>query len=223
MLDTIFDPFTQEREHATSSRGGTGLGLAISRQLAELMGGRLTVRSEPGEGSVFTLSLPLIGAAAPLDSPKQDGPVPLEAMAAQAARVLLAEDYDINRELITDMTRQLGVEIECAVDGVEAVSMVHHARALGRPYRLVLMDLQMPKLDGLEATQRLRDGGVSEDELPIVALTANAFADDVENCLAAGMQAHLAKPVSMERLSEALKKWMPTEPPAEPRKPVGAL
>ena len=144
-------------------------------------------------------------------------------MSSDTARVLLAEDYDINRELITDMTRQLGLEIECAVDGVEAVSMVHHARALGRPYRLVLMDLQMPKLDGLEATQRLRDAGVAEDELPIVALTANAFADDVENCLAAGMQAHLAKPLSMERLSDALKKWMPQEPPTKPRQPESAF
>lgn len=223
IIENIFDPFTQESQHATSSRGGTGLGLAISQQLAELMGGRLTVRSEPGEGSVFTLTLPLVGASAPDCSAAPDGPAPLATSKPTAGRVLLAEDYDINRELITDMTSQLGVEIECAVDGVEAVSMVHHARALGRPYSLVLMDLQMPKLDGLEAAQRLRQGGVSEDELPIVALTANAFADDVENCLAAGMQAHLAKPLSMDRLAEALKKWMPQEPPAEPRHEVGAL
>jgi len=223
MIENIFEPFTQESQHATSSRGGTGLGLAISRQLAELMGGRLTVRSEPGEGSVFTLTLPFVSASAPDCSAAPDGPPPLAASKPSAGRVLLVEDYDINRELITDMTRQLGVEIECAVDGVEAVSMIHHARALGRPYSLVLMDLQMPKLDGLEAAQRLRQGGVSEDELPIVALTANAFADDIENCLAAGMQAHLAKPLSMDRLAEALKKWMPKEPPAEPRREVGAL
>lgn len=211
MLEQIFDPFTQERNHPTNSRGGTGLGLAISRQLAELMGGRLSVRSEPGEGSVFTLTLPLVGASAPPQSSQDCSAAITATLEKRGARVLLAEDYDINRELITEMTRQLGIEIECAEDGVEAVAMVRHAADCGRPYALVLMDLQMPRLDGLEATRELRASGIDEDQLPIIALTANAFADDVENCLAAGMQAHLAKPLAMDRLAEALDKWMPGE------------
>ncbi|WP_299194056.1 ATP-binding protein [uncultured Erythrobacter sp.] len=208
MQDEIFDPFTQERSHATLTRGGTGLGLAISRQLAGLMGGTLTVRSEPGEGSVFTLTVPLVGCAAPEKGPKQDGPTPIRSGSKHNARILLAEDYDINRELITDMGTRLGHEIECAEDGIEAVTLIQHARAIGRPFSLVLMDLQMPRLDGLEATQRLRKDGVTPEELPIIALTANAFADDVENCLNAGMQAHLSKPVSLERLEAALDQWL---------------
>lgn len=211
MQESIFDAFTQERTHATNTRGGTGLGLAISRQLAELMGGTLGVRSEVGEGSVFTLTLPLVGASAPpLADTGEPASTPVRA-AQGSSRVLLAEDYDINRELILAMAAQLKVELHCAEDGVEAVSMVRHARECGSPYALVLMDLQMPRLDGLEAARELRASGIAEDELPIVALTANAFADDVENCLAAGMQAHLAKPLSLERLSEALAKWMPAE------------
>ncbi|MHA7819880.1 MAG: ATP-binding protein [Erythrobacter sp.] len=222
MLDQIFDPFTQERNHPTSSRGGTGLGLAISRQLAELMGGTLTVRSEPGEGSVFSLTLPLIGAAAPPQSKDDSSSAISATLQKRGARVLLAEDYDINRELITEMTRQLGIEIECAEDGVEAVAMVRHAQDCGQPYALVLMDLQMPRLDGLEATRDLRQAGIGEDQLPIIALTANAFADDIENCLAAGMQAHLAKPLSIDRLDQALNKWMPasTDMTPEPATPV---
>ncbi len=211
----IFDPFTQEQTDATDLASGTGLGLAISRQLAELMGGTLTLRSEVDQGSVFTLCVPLVEASAstrtmpgdPAEMGKVSDAPKAAVTVSSTARILLAEDYDINRELITDMMRQLGLTIECAVDGEEAVSMIHEARVLGRPYGLVLMDLQMPNLGGLEATERLRQSGISEDELPVVALTANAFADDIENCLAAGMQAHLAKPVSMQRLADALNKW----------------
>jgi signal transduction histidine kinase len=209
MLKTIFDPFTQEHNHPIGSRGGTGLGLAISRQLAELMGGSLTVESELGRGSVFTLTIPLIEADAPLKTFDNAPSGKTARSSSPGGRILLAEDYDINRELITEMTRQMGVEMDCAENGVEAVRMVHHARTIGRPYALVLMDLQMPRLDGLGAAERLRSGGVSASELPIIALTANAFADDIRACLAAGMQAHLAKPLSMERLSIALEQWMP--------------
>lgn len=156
-----------------------------------------------------TLTLPLVGASAPPASADEAVAAIIARPQVRTERVLLAEGYDINRELITEMTRQLGVEIECAEDGVEAVAMVRHAFDCGRPYALVLMDLQMPRLDGLEATRDLRAAGISEAQLPIIALTANAFADDVENCLAAGMQAHLAKPLSMDRLGEALNRWMP--------------
>ncbi len=216
LQDRIFDPFTQEHTDQTDLASGTGLGLAISRQLAELMGGTLTLRSELGQGSVFTLSVPL-ASASETEDPVIGGSPPILGQPATAitvinpVRILLAEDYDINRELITDMTRQMGVEVECAEDGQEAIEMVHAARAEGQPYGLILMDLQMPILGGLEATERLRAAGISEQELPIVALTANAFADDIENCLAAGMQAHLAKPVSMQRLANALNKWATAE------------
>ncbi len=208
----IFDPFTQENTDPANLASGTGLGLAISRQLAELMGGSLTLSSVLSEGSVFTLSVPLseVSVAPAADPVLQIGGYSEPRVTTRnPARILLAEDYDINRELITDMARQLDFTIECAEDGEEAIAMIHKARAIGSPYRLVLMDLQMPNLGGLEATERLRQSGISEDELPIVALTANAFSDDIESCLAAGMQAHLAKPVSMQRLADAVDKWAP--------------
>jgi CheY-like chemotaxis protein len=194
----IFDPFAQEQSDPTDLASGTGLGLAISRQLAELMGGALTMSSEIGQGSVFTLSVPLLEAAVstrpmprdPIATGKAQKPT---ISVSSTARILLAEDYDINRELITDMMRQLGLTIECAVDGEEAVSMIHEARMLGRPYGLVLMDLQMQIWAGWKRPNAC----------------ANAFADDIENCLAAGMQAHLAKPVSMQRLADAVIKWTP--------------
>jgi len=223
MQQAIFDPFTQDVRSADKQRGGTGLGLAISRQLAELMNGTLTVRSEPNEGSVFTLKLPLVGADAPQHIANRDGRkltaagVTKTATAGHGpdARILLAEDYDINRELMTDMAQRLGMEIDCAEDGVEALAMVNHARNCNEPYALVLMDLQMPRMDGLEATRQIRAAGIDANELPIIALTANAFSDDVERCLDAGMQEHLAKPLSMDILGDALRRWMPASSAAQ--------
>ncbi len=225
MKDAIFDPFTQDNHASGQQRGGTGLGLAISRQLAELMNGSLTVRSEPGKGSVFTLTLPLVGADAPARS-QDDGDARTIAAHSQSVvdpiggepRILLAEDYDINRELITDMARRIGIAIECAEDGAQAVAMVQRARETGTPYALVLMDLQMPRMNGLEAARTLREAGIEANELPIIALTANAFADDVKNCLVAGMQEHLAKPVSMDALGQVLTHWIspPNPSPGSP-------
>lgn len=253
MLEQIFEPFTQETSAHSGERGGTGLGLAISRQLAQLLGGTLTVSSTINEGSTFVLQIPLDMASAqhaesaPQEpgtgyalTPALDAPVlsqealpkvhgaetkttppagPPAGPSAEARqnakathsarpRVLLAEDHDINRELVLQMTARLPIELDCAEDGVEAVAMVHQARVMGNNYALVLMDLQMPRLDGIDATLRLRQAGISSDELPIVAVTANAFPDDIDNCLAAGMQAHLAKPMSSEALSKTIETWI---------------
>ncbi len=240
MQERIFEPFTQESRSAVVERGGTGLGLAISRQLAQLMDGAISVRSTPGEGSTFTLELPLVTSSAtsediaslppvfssgsdqrkqllgsqsetahPLSNaharPERGSPLANE----RQTRVLLAEDHDINRELVLQMAKRIGVELDCAKDGLEAVAMVHQARAIGRPYALVLMDLQMPTLDGLGATLRLRQSGILAEDLPIIAVTANAFADDITNCMNAGMQAHLPKPLSFEALSSAIERWVP--------------
>ncbi len=221
MLERIFDPFMQEGDHSKTERGGTGLGLAISRNLAQVLGGSLEASSVPGEGSTFTLMIPLVRANAPPISAKDEVSTPAtppKIVANPAAhspsspdklRILVAEDFDINRELVTQMLARLGITIECAEDGLEAVSMVHQARAIGRPYHLVLMDLQMPRLDGFGATKRLRAAGLTEEDLPIIAVTANAFQDDIENCFAVGMQAHLAKPLSMDQLARTLDQWLP--------------
>ena len=123
-------------------------------------------------------------------------------------RVLIAEDHDINQALILAMAERAGMEAVIAADGEEAVTMVEEASRSGRPFELVLMDMQMPRVDGLEATRRLRAAGYTPETLPIVALTANAYADDVQACLAAGMQAHLAKPVRVRDLTAVLARFV---------------
>ena len=208
-LENIFDPFTQEETSTTRRFGGTGLGLSISRQLAELLGGTLTVRSQQGVGSRFTLSIPLeevAGDAASLVTPRNahDG-----RDLRSGAHVLLAEDHDVNRLLVTAMLEQLGQNVAIAHDGLEAVSMVLAAEDSGRPYDLVLMDVQMPACDGYAATQMIRQAGVEPSRLPILALTANAFPEDVAAARSAGMQAHLAKPLVFDELAAALARWLP--------------
>jgi len=218
-LEQIFDPLAQDQTNPTCLKNGTGLGLANSRQLVELMGGKLTVRSEHGQGSMFTLTLPDRLSLSSSNSPETNNRDAAETVAPTASTntlqsqrkrsVLLVEDYEINRELVLGMAAKLRVSMECAENGAQAIATIRHANAKGDPFAMVFMDLQMPEMDGLEATRRIRADGFGEDELPIVALTANAFTDDVENCLAAGMQAHLAKPISMLRLREAMSKWAP--------------
>ncbi|WP_160731942.1 PAS domain-containing protein [Pelagerythrobacter marinus] len=209
-LAYIFEEFTQLDGQApgTAAGTGTGLGLAIARQLAELMDGELVARSALGRGSTFELRLPLV---------RCDAGVAPEPAAKDAAsfrrtlagrRVLLAEDAEINRKLVIAMLARLGVAVEVAEDGKEAVEQVEGAKARGQLFDAVLMDMQMPGMDGLEATRLLRARGVSGEELPIIAITANAYADDVEQCLEAGMQDHLAKPISIERLGRSLEKWL---------------
>lgn len=121
------------------------------------------------------------------------------------------------------MLQQLGYEPSIAADGAEAIAMVEAARAEGQPYNLVLMDIQMPVMDGPEATRRLRGGGISANELPIIALTANAYADDVSACLSAGMQAHLAKPVTLAGLDDMLSQWIRRTPMAVPITSSGSV
>ena len=206
----IFEAFEQGEANTAARFGGTGLGLPISARLAALMGGRLTLNSALGQGACFTLTLPLAagdeaggpaqGAAAPI-------PLPGGAAGDTPLRVLVAEDHDVNQLLIVAMLRRLGCMADVAADGAEALALVDRARATERPYSLLLMDMQMPVLDGPATARRLRESGVSADELPIVALTANAYADDVAQCLAAGMQAHLAKPVTLADLDAALRRW----------------
>lgn len=121
--------------------------------------------------------------------------------------VLVAEDHDINQELIMAMLRRLNVKGVIANDGAQAIAMVTHSQEIDQPFDLVLMDMQMPLVDGLEATRRLRDAGFTPQILPIVALTANAFTLDVEACLAAGMQHHMSKPVRLDDLAAVIEKY----------------
>ncbi len=215
----IFEPFVQADGGISPRFGGTGLGLSISIQLARLMGGDLRLESLAGRGSNFILTLPLVPAGTQPDA------VPLASTAATVndsvptgLRILVAEDHDVNQLLMTDMLSQLGVRSDIAVDGAEAVEMAQAARASNDPYAILLMDMQMPKVDGLEATRRIRSCGITAATLPIVALTANAYSDDISACLDAGMQDHLAKPLSLVDLERTLQRWAirPTQAASAP-------
>lgn len=197
--------------------GGSGLGLTISGELAKLMGGLISVRSVVGEGTTFTLELPFVDAGPSTGATEADAACEAASSSAgRRPRVLIAEDHDINQTLILAMARRAGMDPEIASDGAEAVTMVEGAARSGRPFELVLMDMQMPDVDGLEATRRLRALGYSADRLPIIALTANAYADDIKACHVAGMQDHLAKPVRVRDLTEVLTRFVRADDQAAP-------
>ena len=225
-IDLIFQDFTQADGTIARRFGGTGLGLPISVELARLMGGTISVESALGKGTTFTVLLPLVESLQQVSCAKATADIPMAlADAAYSARVLIAEDHDINQALIIAMAQRAGFDPMIACNGAEAIAMVIAAAAEGSPFAMVLMDVQMPEVDGLEATRRLRAAGFDAQTLPIVALTANAYAEDIAACLAAGMQAHISKPVrlrDLEALASDLKAGQraadvasPVAPPAE--------
>ena len=213
----IFDEFVQADSGIAERRGGTGLGLSIAKQLLVLMQGQIRLESAPGQGSTFYVDLPL------LPCPEEGLPVARKTIEAQSSRgdlggrrVLLAEDNEINQLLVKAMAERLNVRLDIASDGKEAIAMVQDTRDGPDPFKLVLMDLQMPNIDGYTATAHLREAGLTAEVLPIVALTANAYPEDVKACLAAGMQAHLTKPLALQDLQDALERWLlPPEPEPE--------
>ena len=207
--EKIFRPFTQGDKGTARRFGGTGLGLSISRQLAELLGGRITVDSTPGVGSTFTLTLPTT-IIEPSQAPAERTGSVVPNDLPQHARILLVEDHDVNRMLVSEMLERCGQRVAMAHDGNEAISMVIDGLVRDRPFDLILMDVQMPNCDGYQATRAIREEGIGPDALPIIALTANAFPEDVAAARQAGMQGHLAKPLEFAALARALGRWLPT-------------
>lgn len=206
-LDFVFENFTQADATIARRYGGTGLGLPICAELAKLLGGRLAVESSVGVGSSFTLILPLVACEAPGPEIAPDGEIPAE-KPWRAARILVAEDNKINQQLTLAMLDKIGYRAELAEDGHQAVEMALRVHGTAEAFDIVLMDVQMPNLDGLQATRKLREAGVTASALPIVALTANAYQDDIAACRDAGMQAHVAKPLRLRDLQAIMRTWI---------------
>ena len=196
----IFEDFGQADETISRRFGGTGLGLSISRRLTELMGGTLAIDSQLGRGDDGHACRCRAGRRQAMRveaEPRRRHAAPPRAAAQSAASILLVEDVPMNQELIVAMLARLGHRAELAANGEEALALIERHDAGTADYDLVLMDVQMPVMDGLTATRRIRAGPGRSATLPIVALTANAFAAHVDACLAAGMNDHLAKPLTI--------------------------
>jgi signal transduction histidine kinase len=203
-MEKLFHSFEQADQSITREYGGTGLGLAISKQIVELIGGTITVESKEGAGSVFTIDVPIkmlgeIGGGRNEYS-FDEFSEPVNVFAGK--HILLVEDVDVNRMIVAAMLEDYGCIIDEAENGSVGLALSER-----HTYDLILMDVQMPVMDGLTATREMREKGI---ETPIIAMTANAFKEDAEACIEAGMNAHIAKPIDpdsfMKMLAEHLAK-----------------
>jgi hemerythrin-like metal-binding protein len=210
-LPRLFSRFEQATMDTTRRYGGSGLGLVITRRLAELMGGQAGAESRLGVGSTFWLTVRLKKAAPAVAPPARrtapEAPDDSDPEAAlrrdfAGASVLVVEDNEINAEIAVDLLEDVALDVDTAADGVEAVE-----KAAARHYDIILMDMQMPRMDGLEATRRIRQLPALKDT-PIVAMTANAFADDRTSCIEAGMDDFLPKPVDPDLMFSMLLRWL---------------
>jgi len=208
-LPHIFEDFTREKNTTQSKIGGTGLGMPITKKLVELMNGTIEAESQPGLGTTFTLLIPH-RTAKPEDMENFYKKASEPALGKYTGkRILLAEDNDLNAEISIEILSEFGLQVERAADGAICVDMVK--KAAEGYYDLILMDIQMPNMDGYQATQMIRSFPDAKKDTPIVAMTANAFAEDRQNALDARMNGHIAKPIDMPRLEAVLSEILGQE------------
>jgi len=204
-MNALFEKFTQADSSTTRRYGGTGLGLAICRELAQLMGGSISVTSEEGKGSTFYAELPLAHGAA---AAAAEAPAPAEEIEGRSVRLLAAEDNPVNQKVLQAIVEPMDVELDIVADGRAAVEAWR-----SDAYDLILMDIQMPIMDGIAAAKAIRAAEAAEDRprTPILALTANAMVHQIEEYLAAGMDGHVSKPIEIAKLYDALNRALAGE------------
>jgi len=201
----LFSAFEQAEAGTTRKFGGTGLGLAISKRIVEAMGGEISIESELGKGAKFIFTVQFEIADKEVDS--TCGGTDGQAVSFEGYRVLVVDDVDINREIVVALLEPTGIEVVCAINGEDAVSMF---RKEPEHYDIILMDLQMPVMDGLTATRHIRTLNTKwSKRIPIIAMTANVFKEDIDLCIQTGMNDHLGKPIKFERLIEKLRMHLP--------------
>jgi CheY-like chemotaxis protein len=213
----LFRPFQQAEGSTSRKFGGTGLGLTISKSIIEMMNGKIWVESKPGEGSVFGFSVKMKRTDIKFDGRstrvvvKGKNDIPQTATENdhgifKGRKMLLTEDVEINREIVMSLLEPTGIEIECAENGAEAIQKFS---AAPERYDIIFMDIQMPNMDGYEATKRLRALNIPRAaQVPIVAMTANVFREDVEKCLKTGMNDHVGKPLDLSEIMEKLRQYL---------------
>jgi CheY-like chemotaxis protein len=212
VMAQVFAPFSQADASTARKFGGTGLGLSITRQLVALLGGTISVSSVMGEGSEFRVDLPLQACLAGAVEAQQATPydpalltvAPLHGTASRHPLILLAEDNEINREVMLEQLRLLGYAADMAQDGEQALALWRSGR-----YGLLLTDCHMPRLDGFELTATIRRDEAGASHAPIIAVTANAMQGEAQRCLDGGMDDYLAKPLRLAELERMLLKWLP--------------
>ena len=200
----IFDSFSQVDASISRKYGGTGLGLAISRSLAEQMGGSISVESQPGRGATFHFTIQALAMTEGPPVARKPSAGDFQATGLPELRIIVAEDNPVNREVVLAFLRRLGYQPDSAANGAELLEILARSS-----YDVVFMDVQMPEVDGLEATRRVRRDWPPAGQPRIVAMTAAAFPEDRARCLEAGMDDYVSKPVAIAELVEVLRRAGP--------------
>ena len=203
-LPKVFDPFSRERNTTASKVAGTGLGMAIVKKLVDMMDGTITVESRLGKGTKFTVTLTHpIADKSYYEKKSDDRKISKQKEFIKGKRILLAEDNDLNAEIATALLEEMGIQVDRVEDGIQCIS--EYERHPAGTYDLIFMDVQMPKMDGYQATRAIRQfADKRKSAIPIVAMTANAFEEDRKKALAMGMNEHIAKPIDMERVEKVI-------------------